>query len=330
MMAHLFDRITRLFALWTLLGCLYAWFVPSHFIWFVDRENAIGGVPLVSIGLGLIMFGMGVTLTADDFAAVLKTPRKVAIGVAAQFLIMPLLGFAMAKLFALPAGLAVGLILVACCPGGTASNVVTYLARANLALSVILTMISTILAIVLTPLLTGWLAGAFVEIDRWNLFRDMLGVVLIPVVAGAALNRFLPKWVKHITPWSPLLSVAIIVLIVGGIIAAKKDLISQNAGVLLIAVFGLHAGGFALGYGLARLFSLSKNDCRTVSIEVGMQNSGLGSALASTPKFQAQFVADAAQGTLAPVPGAISALFHCLIASALAMIWRASSDKEAE
>ncbi|MCB1088029.1 MAG: bile acid:sodium symporter family protein [Verrucomicrobiae bacterium] len=328
-MNRLFENITRWFALWTVLGCVWAWLIPAHFVWFVDRDHTLFGVPLISIGLGLIMFGMGITLTTDDFAAVLKSPKQVALGVAAQFVVMPLLGFGLAMAFALPPGLAVGLILVACCPGGTASNVVTYLARGNLALSVLLTMASTVLAIVLTPLLTGWLAGTIVEIDRWNLFFNMIGVVLVPVLAGVLFNRLLPGLVRLITPWSPVLSVLIVVLIVGGIIAAKKDLIRENVGLLLIVVFLLHAGGFALGYWLVRWLGFPVRDARTVSIEVGMQNSGLGSALASTTKFQAQFP-DMAQAALAPVPSAISALFHCLIGSFLAVGWRRHHEAEAD
>lgn len=304
-----------------MLGCIWAWFVPAHFTWFIDRSNQVFGVPLISFGLGLIMFGMGITLTAKDFRTVLKTPKKVLLGVGCQFVIMPLLGFGLARGFALPSGLAVGLILVSCCPGGTASNVVTYLARGNLALSVLMTMTSTLLAILLTPILTGWLANAYVDIDRVSLFLNMVGIVLVPVVAGVVFNHFFPRLVRYVTPWSPVLSVLIIVLIVGGIIAVKKDLIREHAGVLLLVVFLLHAGGFGLGYLLAKLLGFPINDRRTVSIEVGMQNSGLGSTLASGPKFAAQFT-DLAQAALAPVPSAISALYHCLIGSFLAVIWR--------
>ncbi len=320
-MNRLFEQITRLFALWTVLGCVWAWFVPAHFTWFVDRGNQVFGIPLISFGLGLIMFGMGITLTTRDFRAVLKTPKKVLLGVACQFVVMPLLGFGLARGFTLPTGLAVGLILVSCCPGGTASNVVTYLARGNLALSVLMTMTSTLVAIGLTPLLTGWLAGAYVDIDRLSLFLNMIGVVLVPVLAGVFFNRFFPRLVRYVTPWSPVLSVLIIVLIVGGIIAVKKDLIREHAGILLLVVFLLHAGGFGLGYLLAKVLGFPVIDRRTVSIEVGMQNSGLGSTLASGPKFAAQFT-DLAQAALAPVPSAISALYHCLIGSFLAVIWR--------
>lgn len=310
-----------------MLGCVWAWFVPAHFTWFIDRNNQVFGVPLISFGLGLIMFGMGITLTAKDFRAVLKTPKKVLLGVGCQFVIMPLLGFGLAGGFALPPGLAVGLILVSCCPGGTASNVVTYLARGNLALSVLMTMTSTLLAILLTPILTGWLANAYVDIDRVSLFLNMVGIVLVPVVAGVVFNHFFPRLVRFVTPWSPVLSVLIIVLIVGGIIAVKKDLIREHAGVLLLVVFLLHAGGFGLGYLLAKLLGFPVNDRRTVSIEVGMQNSGLGSTLASGPKFAAQFT-DLAQAALAPVPSAISALYHCLIGSFLAVLWRGREVEE--
>ncbi len=320
-MTRFFEHLTRLFALWTVLGCAWAWWVPAHFTWFVDRDNQLLGVPLISLGLGLIMFGMGITLKVEDFRAVLLTPRKVVLGVGCQFLVMPLLGVSLAHGFDLPPGLAVGLILVSCCPGGTASNVVTYLARGNLALSVLLTMGSTLVAIVLTPLLTGLLAGAFVDIDRLSLFLNMVGVVLVPVLAGLLFGRFLPRLVRFITPWSPVLSVIIIVLIVGGIIAVKKDLIREHAGLLLLVVLLLHAGGFGLGYVLAKWLGFPVIDRRTVSIEVGMQNSGLGSALASGPGFAAQFP-DLAQAALAPVPSAISALYHCLIGSFLAVIWR--------
>ncbi len=313
--------ITNLFALWTVLGTLWAWFVPGHFTWFVDGDNRVFGAKLISIGLGLIMFGMGITLSFDDFRRVLKVPLAVGVGVGCQFLVMPLLGYSLARLFELETGLAVGLILVSCCPGGTASNVVTYLARGNLAFSVLLTMCSTLLAIVLTPLLTGWLAGKYVEVDRWNLFLNMLAVVLVPVLAGVFLHRLFPGLVKRLAPWSPVLSVAIIVLIVGGIVGASKDLIREHFGVLMVAVFLLHGLAFVLGYGLAKLLRFPVIDRRTLSIEVGMQNSGLGSSLAKTDKFQAQFVTPA-EAALAPVPCAISALYHCIIGSFLAARWR--------
>ena len=293
----------------------------------MDKDNKILGIKLIHIGLGMIMFGMGITLSFDDFRAVLKVPRAVIAGVGAQFTVMPLLGFFLAQMFALETGLAVGLILVSCCPGGTASNVVTYLARANLPFSVLMTMFSTLSAIIMTPLLTGWLAGKYVDIDRWNLFLNMVAVVLLPVIAGVLLNRFLPRAVRHVTPWSPLLSVVIIVLIVGGIIGNARGAIIEHAGSLLVVVFLLHAGGFGIGYGLAALFRFKTAFQRTLSIEVGMQNSGLGSSLAKTEKFQGQFQSPL-DAVLAPVPSAVSALYHCIIGSLLAAYWRRRSPEK--
>ena len=318
------QRATSLFAVWTVLGTLWAWMVPSHFVWVTDGRIQPLGQPLVSVMLGVIMLGMGITLTFDDFRRVLKIPRSVAAGAILQFTVMPLAGIGLAVAFALEPGLAVGLVLVACCPGGTASNVVTYLARANLALSVTMTMASTLIAILMTPVLTGWLAGVFIEIDRWSLFRNMVSIVLVPVVAGVLLNRYLPSVTRKVATVSPLISVFVVVLIVAGIIAKSKDLIQAHFGVLLMAVFMLHVIGFALGYLLSRLIRLGEEDRRTISIEVGMQNSGLGASLASTPSFAAQF-SSTMQAALAPVPSAISSVNHVVIGSILASYWQRRS-----
>lgn len=320
---------TNLFAVWTVLGTAWAWVIPEHFLWVVDGSFKPFGQSLVSVLLGVIMLGMGLTLSPQDFARVLKLPRAVASGVALQFTVMPLAGIAFATLFGLETGLAVGLLLVACCPGGTASNVVTYLARANLALSVTLTLASTMIAVVATPLLTGWLAGIYVEIDRWALFQGMITVVLLPVVAGVALNRLFPAVTARIATVSPLASVIGVVLIVGGIIAQSKPLIIEYAGVLLLALLALHATGFALGYALSSLLGLGEAERRTCAIEVGMQNSGLGSTLATAPSFASQF-ASPMQAALAPVPSAVSAVYHVVIGSLLAAWWRRKSEGESE
>jgi BASS family bile acid:Na+ symporter len=309
---------TNLFALWTVLGVAWAWLVPAHFAWVAGSQ--IAGQPLISVMLGAIMLGMGLTLTVEDFRKVLAMPRCVAAGVVLQFTVMPLAGVMAAMTFGLDEGLAVGLILVACCPGGTASNVVTYLARANVALSVAMTLCSTLVAIVASPLLTGWLAGVYVEIDQWSLFRGMVSIVLIPVVAGVLLNTLLPQAMRRVAVWSPLVSIVAIVLIVGAIVGNSKALIIENAGVLLLAVFMLHAVGFAIGWLAPRLFGFGPDEQRTISIEVGMQNSGLGASLASQASFAAQF-ANPLQAALAPVPSAISSVYHVVIGSILAGIW---------
>jgi BASS family bile acid:Na+ symporter len=316
--------ITNNFALLTVLGVGLAWFFPAGFTWMTDGSIRVAGQPLLSLALGTIMLAMGLTLRFEDYRNLARLPRALLAGVALQFAVMPLSGFVVAQVLGLDPGLAVGLILVACCPGGTASNIVTYIARGNVALSVAMTLASTLAAVVLTPLLTGALAGAYVEIDRLNLLLNMIAVVLVPVAAGTLLNRLFPGAAERVSAILPLVAILLVILIVGGIVGGAKAQIAAHAGAVLLATFLLHAMGFALGYGLARVLGLGEVEARTISIEVGMQNSGLGSGLAKTPAFAAQF-ASAAQAALAPVPAAISALWHVLIGSLLAGWWRRRS-----
>jgi BASS family bile acid:Na+ symporter len=308
-------KIAEWFSMWIVIGCLWAWWQPDAWVWFQ---------PYIAIGLGVIMLGMGLTLRLSDFSEAFRMPKIIAIGVVAQFIIMPLSAFFWAKVLDLETSLAIGLILVGACPGGTASNVITYLARANVALSVLLTMCSTFAAVVLTPLLTEWLAGAYVPVDGLGLFRSMVLVVLIPLIAGLLINTTLDRLQQHkrhtvraaINAIGPIISVAVIVLVVGSIVAGNKVAIGQVGPKLFASVFLFHATGFALGYVVMKWLGYGKVECRTVSIEVGMQNSGLGASLAKT------HFADMA---MAPVPAAISAVFHCLIGSALAGVWGRSS-----
>lgn len=315
------NRITNNFAALTVAGVACAWVWPAGFTWMTDGRIAVAGQPLLSLALGTVMLAMGLTLTFDDYRALARVPKALLAGVGLQFAVMPLSGLAIAKGLGLEPGLAVGLILVACCPGGTASNVVAYIARGHVALSVAMTMASTLAAVALTPLLTGALAGAYVAIDRWNLLLQMVSIVLVPVVAGTLLNRLFPRAAAAVNGVLPLIAIMLVILIVGGIVGGAKAQIAEHAGVLLLATFLLHAMGFSLGYALARVLGLSEVEARTISIEVGMQNSGLGSGLAKTPAFAAQF-ASAAQAALAPVPAAISALWHVVIGSLLAGWWR--------
>jgi BASS family bile acid:Na+ symporter len=304
-------KIAEWFSLWIVLGCLWAWWQPGIWLWFQ---------PYITIGLGIIMLGMGLTLRLSDFAEIFRMPKIIAIGILAQFVIMPLSAYLWVKVLDLETSLAIGMILVGACPGGTASNVITYLARANVALSVLLTMCSTFLAVVLTPLLTEWLAGAYVPVDGWGLFRSMVLVVLIPLMSGLAINTALDRVQQRkrhvargaINAIGPIVSVGVIVLVVGSIVAGNKAAIGQMGATLFAAVFLFHATGFVLGYAAMKWLRYGKIECRTVSIEVGMQNSGLGASLAKT-----HFAGMAT----APVPAAISAVMHCLIGSALAGIW---------
>ncbi|MBJ7390348.1 MAG: bile acid:sodium symporter family protein [Chthoniobacterales bacterium] len=293
------------FPAWVLTAALLALWQPSIFTWFSG--------PWIVWGLALVMLGMGLTLSVADFAAVLRLPGAVAVGFAAQYTIMPLLGWSVSKMLALPAPFAVGLILVACCPGGTASNLVTYLARGNVALSVIMTMCSTLAAVVMTPLLTGWLAGAYVPVDAWGIFLTTAQVVLAPVLAGLLLHHQAPRLAGFILPAGPIMSVLVISLIVGSIIGQNASAIFAHGGQLLLAVTLLHSGGFFLGYVVGRLFGFDLGVTRTISIEVGMQNSGLGAVLAKT-RFAAE--------PLTAVPSALSSVCHSLLGSLLAAWWR--------
>jgi BASS family bile acid:Na+ symporter len=269
----------------------------------------------ISFALALIMLGMGLTLTLDDFKRVLKFPKSVFIGVSLQYTVMPLSGYAIAYIYDLPTPFAVGLILVACCPGGTASNVLTFIAKADVALSVTLTSISTLLSVLLTPLLTLYLAGNRVDVNSVGLLLSTLKVIILPVAIGVFLNYFFPKLTKKLSIVSPLLAVLMIILIVASVIAANKAPITESGFKLLASVFSLHIAGFLFGYILSILLKENLISARTISIEVGMQNSGLGVLLA-----RENFT-----NPLTAVPCAISSLAHSLIASVLAAFWRRES-----
>lgn len=308
-MTRLFSFLANLFPVWVTAASTIAFFFPKLFLGLNND--------FIVWGLAVIMLAMGITLSFDDFRNVLQMPRTIAAGFIAQYLIMPFLGWGIAHLLQLPAPFAVGLILVACCPGGTASNVVTYIAKAHVPLSVLMTMCSTFGAIFMTPLLTKWLAGAYVPVSAWGLFLSTLQVVLLPLLTGLFLHQFFPKVVKLVTPVSPLVAVITIALICASVIAQNSETIRQSGGVLLLAVLLLHAGGYGLGYLFGRLLGYHEQICRTLSIEVGMQNSGLGIVLAKK-----HFTSP-----LAPVPCAVSAVFQAILGSLLAGVWRLNHPK---
>ena len=304
-MRRTLELAANAFPVWVLAACALALFQPAYFTWF--RGEAI------VIGLAVIMLGMGITLSVDDFARVATRPGTVAAGFVAQFLIMPTAGWLVATLCDLETPFAVGLILVACCPGGTASNVVTYIARADVALSVLMTTCTTLGAVVLTPLLTKLLAGRLVEVDAWGLFLSTLQVVVLPVAAGVAINRWLPGVVRTVMPVAPLVSVLTIALVCASIIGQNAVAVTASGPRLLGAVVLVHSIGFGVGSLFAWLLGYDRTVARTISIEVGMQNSGLGVVLA-----QKHFPAE----PLTAVPCAISSVVHSVIGSLLAGWWR--------
>ena len=300
------PRLTDAFPLWVGLAALAGWLAP-------ETVAPLGDPSAVRWMLTAVMLGMGLTLTPEDFARVLRRPKDVGVAALAQFTIMPGLGWLISEAMGLPSGLAVGLILVACAPGGTASNVVTYLARGDTALSVLMTAASTAVAVILTPLLTQLLAGQHLPVDGWALLRDTAMIVLAPVAAGIALNRLAPKLVHACLGLAPLISVLAVAAIVGGIVARSSTTIAAAAFPLFLSVFLLHAGGFGLGYLTAKLLGWDVTKSRTLSIAVGMQNSGLAASLA-----QRHFPTEPSAAAV----GAVSAVFHSVIGSSLAGWWR--------
>ncbi|WP_338429932.1 bile acid:sodium symporter family protein [Synechococcus elongatus] len=308
------DQLTNLFPFWLLLIGAIALRWPQIFIGLNQ-----GNLPVLI--LTLIMLGMGLTLSLDDFRRVGRLPRAVLTGFCAQYLIMPFLGWAIAAALRLPPALAVGLILVGTCPGGTASNLITYIARADVALSVVMTLASTLAAVVMTPVLTQFLAGAYVPVNGWLLFAQTLQVVILPVAIGVALNRWAPRLVRQVLPIAPLLSVVGICLICAATFSANAEAILQQGRQMLLGVFLLHSLGFALGWGFAKLCGYSQAIARTIAIEVGMQNSGLAIILArqAFPLLP-----------LAAAVGAISGVMHSLIGSFLAVIWRSQAKRQLE
>jgi len=295
---------TKLFPLWVSLCALIALIDPALFTWFSG--------PWITYGLGGIMLGMGLTLQWQDFNQLFQKPKWVFLGLFLQFSLMPLMGWGLGILFELPPFFAVGLILVASCPGGTASNVIAYLARANVALSVAMTTCSTLAGIVLTPYLTASLSGNYLSVDAWGLFYSTIKVVLLPVTLGVILNQYFPKVTQKAVPFAPPVAVVLIVLIVASIIGQGKEII-LNAGLnLILAIMILHLFGFVLGFMLSRLFIKDLAARKTIAIEVGMQNSGLGAVLA-----RENFTNPATA-----IPSAISSLVHSLYGSIFVSIYK--------
>jgi BASS family bile acid:Na+ symporter len=265
--------------------------------------------PAIPWLLGLIMFGMGMTLTPRDFVGVFRRRRLVAVGLLAQYTVMPLLGLGITLLLILPAELVAGFVLLGACPGGTASNVVSYLARGNVALSVSMTVASTVLSPILTPWITWLLVGQKVDVDAMGMMETILWIVAIPLALGLVLRIIAKRWVLLATKGLPLFSIVIIAWVIGIVMALNQGRILAFPFLIIAGVMLHNMLGLLLGYYVARCFTKDKADCRTVSIEVGMQNSALAVALAS--KYLAP---------VAALPAAIFSLWHNLSGAAFASI----------
>lgn len=288
------------FAIWCVVFAVLAFFIPSGFTWIAPYINTL---------LGIIMFGMGLTLKASDFKNVVKAPVKVLVVVVAQYTIMPILAVALVYIFQLPAEIAIGVILVGCCPGGTSSNVMTFLAKGNVALSISATAISTLLAPIITPLLTLLLASALLPVSFSEMFMSILSIVLIPVVLGFIISSFLGTHVEKVEGVLPLVSVIGIIGVLTAVVAGNVENIIQS-GLIIFGVVILHnVLGYLVGFLLGKVLKFDLADSKAVSIEVGMQNSGLAAALAT-----AHFA------PIAAVPGALFSVWHN-ISGSLAANW---------
>lgn len=269
--------------------------------------------------LGLVMFGMGLTLNPEDFKIVFTRPKDIIIGSLAQFTIMPTTAWLLTKAFGLSDELAIGVILVGCCPGGTASNVMTYLAKGDLALSVGMTTVSTVLAPILTPLLTLLFAGARVNVNAFGMFVSIIEVVILPIILGFIVQKRLPNFTKRAAEYLPSFSSVVIALIVGSVVSNNATKLLAGGALIILVVMLHNICGLSLGYGIGRLLRLPHKKCSAISIEVGMQNSGLASSLA-TVHFAAY--------PMATVPGAIFSVWHNISGALIAKVYAHIEEKK--
>ena len=306
---RLSDHVGRYMALYAVLVTLLAYFARGSFTSFMGNPDFLGGQLNVTNLLMVIMFGMGMTLCFEDFKVVFTRPRDMLVGEAAQFLVMPLAGFLLCLVFQLPPELAVGVILTGCCPGGTASNVMTYMARGDVALSVGMTATATVLAPVLTPLLTMFYTGLYsdsiggsdIHVDALGMFVEIIKIVIVPIALGMLLNRFFRKFTANLTAGLPLISCIGICLIIGFVIDKSGESLLEKGFIIILAVILHNLIGYLMGFLAGWALRLPAPRRNAITIEVGMQNSGLATALAASC-FPTMI--------LAQVPGAIFSAWH--------------------
>lgn len=306
--------ISKFMALIVIVVAALALFKPATCNWIKTSS--------VNYLLGIVMFGMGLTLKAEDFKVVFSRPKDILIGFLAQFTLMPLIAFALIKIFNLPAELAVGVMLVGTCPGGTSSNVMTYMSKGDVPLSVGMTAVSTIFAPLLTPLLTKLYIGQTVDVNVVAMFLSIVKVVLVPIVLGLLINHFFGKFTEACVKVLPAISTLAIVAIVAAVVSASsaKLLNAFSTSLIIVVVVILHnLLGYATGYGLGKLLRVKESKCRALSIEVGMQNSGLATALSA---------AHFAQYPLATIPGAVFSTWHNISGALYAAFLAAHAPKD--
>lgn len=305
------SAVSKFMALIVIAVAALALFVPQSCNWI--KTSSINWL------LGIVMFGMGLTLKPKDFKVVFSRPLDVIIGFIAQFLFMPLIAFILIKVFSLPTELAVGVMLVGTCPGGTSSNVITYMAKGDVPLSVGMTAVSTIFAPLLTPLLTWVYLRTTVDVNVLAMFLSIVKVVLIPIVLGLIINHFFAKFTQAAVKVLPLISTLAIVAIVASVVSASSAKLLSTTPIIYLVVILHNLLGYATGYCAGKVLRIGEKKSRTLSIEVGMQNSGLATSLA---------VAHFAQYPLASIPGAVFSTWHNISGAVYANILASRAPKE--
>lgn len=330
------DLLNKNLALLAILTAVFALLVPSfwvglagsvsiNFAWAPVLGTYFPKMNFVNLLLGVIMFGMGMTLRAEDFALILRRPRDVLIGIFSQYICMAGFGWLVAKLLSFTgiggpevcAQIAVGLVLLGCVPGGTASNVMTFLAHGDVPLSVTITMCTTLLAPALTPTLTLALAGQWIEVNFWSMFFSIVMVVLLPIILGLIIHAFAGKKIEQFKKVLVLVSTLCILLVIGMCVGPNQSSFTQNGfaivGVTALAVLVHHVLGLVAGYGIAKLFHFNEEKTRALSLEVGLQNSGLSCTLANS----------AFPGTLAILPCVLATVIHRVVGPIVANLFAA-------
>ena len=306
---HVLEKISEFVGKWMAVVVLaiaaLSLFVPKSTLWIE--------LSWVNYLLMVVMFGMGLTLKLNDFALVFARPKEITIGCAAQFIVMPALAFLLSKIFGLDAALMAGVVLVGTCPGGTSSNVITYLSKGDVALSVGMTSVNTLLAPILTPAITYLLLRTTVNVDVLAMFLSIVKVVIVPIALGFLINKFFGKWTARAVKVLPLVSVIAIAMIVAAVVSHNAAKI-LSTGAIVFAVVILHnLLGYGCGFGLGKLLKFSTPKTKALSIEIGMQNSGLATSLAAT----------AFSGlAMATVPGAVFSVWHNISGAILANVYR--------
>lgn len=311
-MKKILDFFVNNIIIFILILSTLAYFYPQGFVWMTKYT---------AIFLGVAMFGMGTNINLKSLKSILVRPKEISIGIIAQFVIMPLIAWALTVILNLPTEIAIGVILVGCCPGGTASNVITHIAGGDVTLSVTMTTISTLVAPILTPLLVYLLAGQKIEVSLVAMFITVVKVILIPVILGIIVNSILGKNMRRISPILPAISSLAIVLIISGIIALNAQKLLSSGFMVILVIFLHNIIGLLAGWLIAKAFKFNNKKSTAIAIEVGMQNSGLAVSLA-TINF--------ATNPLATLPGAVFSVMHNITGSLFANIVKRLNDREVE